>query len=140
MIETEPVEITRVVSAPIAEVFRWWTEPQLLERWMSPVGTVEAEIDLRVGGRLRIVMRDEGIEIEHHGEYLEIDRPRRVVFTWQSRFTGGPSLVSVSLEPAGDEATRVMIVHSQLPPDAATSHASGWGAMVDRLERELVAR
>ena len=141
MIGTERVEVTRVVSAPIDEVFRWWTEPHLLERWMSPVGTVVAEVDLRVGGRLRIVMKDQAMEIEHRGEYLEIDPPHRLVFTWESMFTNrAKSLVAVDLEPEGDASTRVVIVHSQLPPAAAASHAGGLAAMVDRLDRELVLR
>ncbi len=139
MIRTESIEVRRLLPAPIDEVFRWWTEPELLARWMSPVGQVEAEVDLQVGGRLRIVMRDGPIEIEHEGKYVEIDRPRRLVFTWQSRFTAGVSLVTVSLEAEGDSSTHVVIVHSQLPSAAAESHGGGWAAMLARLERELAA-
>ena len=137
MIGTESIEVRRVLPAPIDEVFRWWTEPELLVRWMSPIGHVEAEVDLRVGGRLRIVMRDGAMEIEHDGEYVEIDRPRRVAFTWQSRFTAGVSLVTVSLKADGDSSTHVLIVHSQLPTSATESHGGGWAAMLARLEREL---
>lgn len=140
MIGTESIEVRRVLPAPIDEVFRWWTEPELLARWMSPVGQVEAEVDLRVGGRLKIVMRDGPIEIEHEGKYVEIDRPRRVVFTWQSRFTAGVSLVAVSLETDGDMSTSVLIVHSQLPASATDSHGGGWAAMLARFERELGKR
>jgi uncharacterized protein YndB with AHSA1/START domain len=140
VIDTDRIEVTRVVAAPMAEVFRWWTDPRLLERWMSPVGKVEAEVDLRVGGRLWIVMKDQTMEIEHRGEYVEIDPPRRLAFTWESTYTNGPSLVTVSLEAEGDEATRIVIVHSQLPPAAAASHAGGWGAMLDRFARELASR
>lgn len=140
MIGTESIEVRRVLPGPIDEVFRWWTEPELLALWMSPIGQVEAEVDLRVGGRLRIVMRDGPIEIEHEGKYVEIDRPRRVVFTWQSRFTAGVSLVTVSLAAEGATSTHVLIVHSQLPSSAAESHGGGWAAMLGRLEQELGAR
>ena len=140
MIQTDRVEIRRELPAPIDEVFRWWTEAALLERWMSPMGSVVAEVDPRVGGRLRIVMKDGPIEIEHGGEYVEIDPPRRVAFTWQSQFTDGPSLVSVSLEPSSESSTTAVVVHSKLPPAAVPSHAGGWGAMLDRLGRELIAR
>ena len=139
MIDTVKVEIRRVLPEPVDEVFRWWTEPELLQRWMSPVGSVDAEVDLRVGGQMRIVMKDRGVEIEHHGEFLEIDPPRRLVFTWHSQYTGPGSLVTVSLDPEGDLSTRVLIVHSQLPPTASASHAGGWAAMLERLERELNA-
>jgi uncharacterized protein YndB with AHSA1/START domain len=140
VIETESIEVQRVLPAPIDEVFRWWTEPELLARWMSPIVQVEAEVDLRVGGQLRIVMRDGPIEIAHDGKYVEIDRPTRVVFTWQSRFTEGASLVTVNLEAEGDSSTRVLIIHSQLPSSAAESHGGGWAAMLTRLELELGAK
>ncbi|HEV2139810.1 MAG TPA: SRPBCC domain-containing protein [Candidatus Dormibacteraeota bacterium] len=138
MIGTDRIEVRRLVAAPVAEVFRWWSEPALLERWMSPIGTVEAEVDLRVGGNLRIVMKGEAVEIEHRGHFVEIDPPRRLAFTWESIYTNGPSLVTVSFERDGDAATNVVIVHSRLSPGAAASHAGGWAAMLDRLGRELV--
>lgn len=135
------IEIRRRLAAPIDEVFRWWTEADRLREWMSPIGTVDAEVDLRVGGTLRIVMKDGGTVINHVGEYLEVVPPRRLVFTWFSEFTGPePSLVTVELEPEGSAATRVRLVHSQLPESAARSHRDGWGAMLDRLSRNLSPR
>lgn len=139
MIGTEQLEVRRALPASIDEVFRWWSEPNLLERWMSPVGKVEAEVDFRVGGRLRIVMKDGPIEIEHEGRYLEIDRPRRIAFTWQSPFTSGASLVTVDLEAESESSTRVVIVHSLLPASAIESHGGGWSAMLSRLAHELEA-
>jgi uncharacterized protein YndB with AHSA1/START domain len=129
------IEIQRRLSAPMAEVFRWWTRADRLQEWMAPVGTVEAEVDLRVGGSLRIVMKGEGMVIEHVGEFIEIDEPRRLVFTWSSPYTGPkPSIVSVTLEPDGAEATLLRLVHSELPASAADSHRGGWGAILVRLE------
>jgi glutathione S-transferase len=106
---------------------------------MSPAGTVEAEVDLRVGGPLRIVMRDAGVEIEHQGEFVEVDTPQRLVFTWRSRFTAGDSLVTVTFAAESDATTNLVIVHSRLPEEAAESHEGGWGAMADRLGRALEA-
>jgi uncharacterized protein YndB with AHSA1/START domain len=132
------IEIRRSLPEPITEVFRWWTEPELLRQWMSPVGTVDAEVDLRVGGGLRIVMKGAGMVIEHVGRFVEIEPPRRLVFTWQSPYTGNqPSLVTVELEPDGDRRTRLRLVHAQLPETAAESHRGGWGAMIDRLAGKL---
>ena len=133
----DAIEIQRRLDAPVDEVFRWWTDPKLLQEWMSPQGTVEAEVDLRIGGALRIVMRGDGMEIEHHGTYMEIEPPRRLVFTWTSRFTGPhPSVVTIELEPDGG-ATRLHLIHRQLPEAATASHRGGWGAMLDRLEGRL---
>jgi len=141
MIETGVIEINRRLPAPIAEVFRWWTDPELLCEWMTPVGTVEAEVDLRVGGRLRIVMKGEGRVIEHTGEYLEIDPPRRLVFTWVSPYTGSvPSVITVELHAAGDDLTDLRLVHSQLPDEAARWHRGGWDAMLERLDGRLHAK
>jgi uncharacterized protein YndB with AHSA1/START domain len=135
MIETGIVEIHRRLPAPIGEVFRWWTEPERLQEWMTPVGSVDAEVDLRVGGRLRIVMKDDGRVIEHTGEYLEIDPPRRLVFTWVSPYTGNvPSIVTVELRATGKDVTDLRLVHSQLPEEAARGHGGGWDRMLDRLE------
>ena len=138
MIGADAVEIRRRLPAPVDDVFRWWTDPERLQEWMSPVGTVEAEVDLRVGGTIRILMKGEEMEIEHRGVYLEIEPPRRLVFTWRSRFTGPqPSIVTVDLEPDGADATRLHLVHRQLPEAAVESHRGGWGTMLDRLSAGL---
>jgi uncharacterized protein YndB with AHSA1/START domain len=132
------IEIRRRLPATVAEVFSWWTEADRLRQWMSPVGTVEAEVDLRVGGALRIVMRGDGTVIEHVGEYVEIEPPRRLVFTWASPFTGAePSLITLELEPDGEEATNLHLVHSRLPESAVSSHRDGWGVMLDRLRGQM---
>ena len=138
MIDAQAIEIHRRLPAPIDEVFRWWTDPSLLEEWMTPIGTVEAEVDLRVGGLLRIVMKGDGRVIEHTGQYLEIDPPRRLVFTWVSPYTGSvPSVITIELQAAGDELTDLHLIHSRLPDEAAHWHRGGWDAMLDRLGSRL---
>jgi uncharacterized protein YndB with AHSA1/START domain len=132
------LELRRRIPAPIDEVFRWWTEPDRLREWMTPVGTVDAEVDLRIGGSLRIVMRGEGLVIEHTGEYLEIDPPRRLVFTWRSPYTGEQaSLITVELDSDGEDATELRLTHSKLPPAAVSSHQGGWASMLDRLAQRV---
>jgi uncharacterized protein YndB with AHSA1/START domain len=134
------VEIRRRIPAPIAEVFDWWTKAENLRQWMSPVGIAEADVDLRVGGAFRIVMRSGDVAIHHAGEFIEIERPTRLVFTWVSPYTGpDPSLVTVELEPDGENATQLWLVHSGLPTAAAASHRDGWGTMLDRLVTALPA-
>lgn len=135
------VEIERRLPAPIEEVFRWWTDPDRLSAWMSPVGTAEAEVDLRVGGLLRIVMRGGDTVIEHHGRYVEIVPPTRLVFTWASPFTGtDPSVVTVELKPASAGETVLRLIHAALPEAVAESHRGGWGSMLERLALGLVGR
>jgi uncharacterized protein YndB with AHSA1/START domain len=105
---------------------------------MTPVGDAEAELDVRPGGGFRIVMRAEGVTIVHTGEYLEVDPPRRLVFTWISPYTDGPSVVTVDLLPHGDE-TELVLTHSALPAKIVESHRGGWGAMIARLSGQLEA-
>ncbi len=138
MIRAGSAVVRRRLSAPAAEVFRWWTEPDLIAQWMTPAGEVTASVDLRVGGSLRVVMKGEGMVIEHTGEFLEVTAPRRLVFTWSSPYTGPrPSLVTVDFQPERDDTTTVVIVHSGLPEAAADPHQGGWKAMLGRLEQAL---
>jgi uncharacterized protein YndB with AHSA1/START domain len=132
-VSSDEIEVRRRLAAPAAEIFAWWTDPKKLARWISPVGTAEASVDQRVGGSFRVTMRGAGMEIEHAGEYLEVDPPHRLVFTWRSPYTGPePSVVTVELESDGD-GTALRLRHAQLPEAAAASHAEGWGGMLARL-------
>lgn len=125
--------LERVLPAPPEEVFAAWTTPDAMAAWMSPVGHAEAEVDLREGGVFRVVMVGSDFHIEHTGTYLELDPPRRLVFTWVSPYTGPePSLVTVELHPH-PEGTRLVLTHERLPHDVVGSHRNGWGTMLERL-------
>lgn len=141
MTRTSPpavVRIERLIAAPPARVFAAWLDPALLARWMSPVGHAEADIEPRVGGRLRVSMIDGDVRIEHRGQYRELVPDRRLVFTWQSPYTGpDPSVVTVELEPV-EAGTRLTLIHERLPAEAVESHRSGWGPMLDRLGELVV--
>ena len=80
------VRIERTYAAPIEVVFDAWTSPEVMRRWLHPAsdwGTPEAEVDLRVGGRVRVVMRrPDGSQAEARGQYTLIERPQRLVMTW----------------------------------------------------------
>lgn len=137
------VRIERTIPAPPERVFEAWLDPATIAGWLSPTGRARAEVDASVGGRFRVVMLGDpgdpvaGDGLVHTGEYLEIDRFRRLVFTWVSPYTGPePSRVTVDFEEAGS-ATRVVLLHEQLPADAVASHRGGWGAILDNLVRLL---
>ncbi len=82
----EPViEVRRFFKAPPELVYRVLTEGEFLRRWWGPrrLEIVECEVDLRVGGTWRIVHRaPDATEFAFHGEFLELDPPRRRVVTW----------------------------------------------------------
>jgi uncharacterized protein YndB with AHSA1/START domain len=75
--------------------------------------------------------------IQVTGEYLELDRPRRLKFTWKSDHHGGfDSVVTVSLEPRGREQTFMTIDHA-LPKHLIGDHEKGWNQIAERLAQRL---
>jgi uncharacterized protein YndB with AHSA1/START domain len=136
-----PLRIVRVLSASAEEVFDAWIDPESLAVWMCP-GSVQrsvVEVDPRVGGRFRIVMQGPDCDLEHTGEYLVLDRPHRLVFTWISGATEGRSTtVSVELLPRGPGRTELTLTHEGLRDEAtAAKHRSGWGDILDKLGAAL---
>jgi uncharacterized protein YndB with AHSA1/START domain len=80
--DTEYV-ITRAFDAPAELVFKAWTTPELVKRWWGFEGSdwLVCDIDLRPGGTWRWVIGEKGNEVGFHGDYREVDGPRRLVFT-----------------------------------------------------------
>jgi len=141
--DTRPsLTLTRRLKAPPARVFRAWTDPEQLGRWWGPPGatTVLAEIDLRVGGRFRKVMRSQdGEEHDVRGVYREVVPDRKLVFTWAWRSTPErESLVTLELAPDAD-GTLLTLRHEQFFDEAARdNHRRGWTAALDKLEAYCV--
>jgi uncharacterized protein YndB with AHSA1/START domain len=79
------VQVSRRFSASAERVFDAWLDVERARRWLFATASgeiVRAELDPRVGGRFVLVDRREGEDVEHVGEYVEIERPRRLVFTF----------------------------------------------------------
>jgi len=134
------VVVERVLPAPPAEVFHAWTDAETLRIFMCPgdITSADVEVDVRVGGRFRIVMHRGADAIAHTGEYRVVDPPHRLVFTWLSPATGPEgSLVTLVFEPHG-QGTRLVLTHEQLPSeDVAGRHRRGWTDIVEKLDRHL---
>ena len=139
------LRLERTFGAPVARVFEAWTSVELLRRWYPPGAdwdTPFAEVDLRVGGALRLVMRSpEGEEFGGGGTYREITPPTRLVFTWSwdRRDVGvGMQLVEVDFIDNGDGTTTVVMTNRGLDDAAAReSHREGWEGSFDNLDRLL---
>jgi uncharacterized protein YndB with AHSA1/START domain len=131
------VSIRRTFSAAIDEVFAAWADPQRLREWISPHGPALVDLDFRVGGRFRIVMQGPDREIEHVGHYRDIDPPHRLVFTWESQYTGAQaSLVTVALSSISG-GTELLLTHQLLPPEQVDSHGGGWSLILEKLGAHL---
>ena len=140
------LRIERTFQAPARAVFDAWTSTEVLRRWW-PAGpdwdTPVAEVDVRVGGRLRLVMRrPDGQEFGGSGEYGEITPPERLAFTWTwdgQEAQEGLQLVEVEFkEEAGGTTTVVLTNRGLRDEESKRSHEEGWQASFDNLDRVLV--
>jgi uncharacterized protein YndB with AHSA1/START domain len=133
------VTVRRQIAAPADDLFDAWLDAQSLGTWLRPSGVREtrAETDPRVGGTFRIIMVDDESSMEHTGTYREIDRPRRLVFTWSSPATRfRDSIVTVTFEPSSDDSTVIEIYQVGLPDEEARAgHHAGWSDALRELER-----
>lgn len=139
--------ITRLFDAPAELVYRATTTPELVKRWWGfPTSEwLVCDIDLRVGGQWRYVIREGDMEVGFHGEYRELDRPHRMVTT--EVFEGfpdpdGAALNIVTLEESGGVTTmKVLVQHScQEHRDGhlASGMESGMQVSYNRLEDIVV--
>src|SRR5688572_13235154 len=130
------VVIERLIPAPPRVVFEAWLDPKALQRFMcgGPGVTVtKVECDPRVGGRFLIVMNVEGHDIAHRGEYLEIERYRRLSFTWLSIYAGDGSQVTIQFKESGKGQTLLTLFHVGLAESEREKHDEGWSYIFTNL-------
>ncbi|HUF58455.1 MAG TPA: SRPBCC domain-containing protein [Actinomycetota bacterium] len=124
------VEVERRIAATPDEVFTYLTDPEKYTRWKGQ----QAELDPRPGGRYRVRMGPEAVAL---GEYVEVEPPSRVVFTWGWEGSGdvppGSTTVEITLHADGD-GTLLRLRHTGFPSEAdADLHREGWQMYVGRL-------
>ena len=137
------LELNRTFDAPREQVFRSLTEPALLAAWWGPRGfsTPEIDVDLRVGGAYRFGMQPpDGALFHLAGEFLEVTRPTRLVYTfrWEEPDPDDrETVVTLTLDTLGD-ATRLSLSQGDFATEARLDlHRSGWTESLVKL-RELL--
>lgn len=144
MTENYFISLERVVPGPIEAVFDAWLDPSMLKQWMAsaPGKSVPvAEVDPVVGGRFTIVMRSGDNETSHDGVYQMIDRPNQLAFTWNSKYAGTDTLVTINFTKLSEKSTKVALRHERFATDdAAQKHNGGWNPILDSLVRVMEAR
>jgi uncharacterized protein YndB with AHSA1/START domain len=132
------VRVSRQIKASPERVFDAWLDAEtartfLFADWTSEV--TSSEIDARVGGRFGIVRRWDGGTIEYWGEYLEIDRPYRLVFSlYVERHAQRDDRVIVELARVGEESLLVLTHEHSLPTQAESARIhGGWTRALDRV-------
>lgn len=132
----------RNFDAPRTLVWKAWTEGEHLMRWLCPAGfkVLFAQNDLRVGGKWRSGMRSpEGNEHIHCGEYLEIEKPARLVFThtWERNDLEPRAIttITVVLNEQDSKTSMIFIQSGLATTESALSHQRGWTGAFDNLAR-----
>lgn len=143
--KTTEIELRRILPASCQRVFDAWRKPEALQHWWGPTDNyafAEAKIDFRVGGTYEISMRVVNKDIVRtcYGEYLEINEPTRLAFTWNWKHDETPmnSVVSLDFIELGPNKTELVLRHEKLPDtELGKSHKEGWNGVFGKLEKYL---
>jgi uncharacterized protein YndB with AHSA1/START domain len=142
MSDATVARVRRVMPATPDVVFDQWLDPESLGDWMCPRPDrcVAITVEPQVGGMVRFDVDHSGTSVLITGQFLAIDRPHLLRFTWTNSNWPDPtaaSVVNVAFEPFGDDQTLMSIEHSLVPPDELESFSTGWIGVCDQLEAFL---
>jgi len=136
------VRVMHRFDASAERVFDAWLDPKSAGRWLFATAAgqmVRVEIDARVGGRFVLVDRREGEDVEHCGEYLQIDRPRRLVFTFGvPKYSPEMTRVCIDIVPR-ETGCELTLTHEGVLPDYTARTEAGWTGILAHLA-EVLAR
>ncbi len=134
------VTVTHRFQQPAERVFDAWLDADVTRRWLfaTPAGAiVECQIEPRVGGRFRIVDRRDGEDVAHVGEYLEIERPHRLVFSFGvPKYSNLLSRVTIDIASAAG-GCELTLTNAAVPQEYVEGTRQGWTALLASLEKVL---
>ena len=135
------LSVKKTIHAPIEKVFDAWLDPKLLAQFILPVPGMlhpQVENEARQGGSFTIVMHVGEDKIPHTGEYLEVDRPNKLVFSWVSPFSTDGSEVTINFNKVDSSTTDVELTHVRfIDEEARANHEGGWANILQMLDETL---
>lgn len=135
------VSLSQNFDVSADRLFVAWLDPYDLERFMSPAAGVQvAAVDNHPveDGHFLIELEAEEQVLPHRGVYKSIERPKRLVFSWDSVFTDKNSEVEITVLPQGDEHSRIHLVHRGFSDeDSRFRHEQGWKFILKNLKEYL---
>jgi len=134
------VRVTRRFDASAERVFDAWLDARTAGKWLfaTPTGEMtRCEMDPRVGGKFLLIDTRNGEDVEHVGEYREIVRPRRLVFTFAvPKFSSQVTTVTVEITPLGT-GCELILTHANVLPEWASQTQEGWTMILGGLAASL---
>lgn len=136
----QSLTLRKTLAASCEEVFDAWLDADGMSEWMrpGPVTSCDVTLDPRVGGSFHIVMHGRGAEIVNHGEFLVLDRPAKLQFTWvSSRWANQETLITLELHPLGAQC-ELVLTHERFPlGHSAEQLAAGWNQILEKLGESI---
>lgn len=133
------VNVSKTITAPIAKVFDAWLDPNTLAKFMLPMpgmANSQVENEPHEGGSFTIIMQVGDNKIPHTGKYIEIDRPRKLVFTWESPESVDDSTVTLNFTEQNDDQTKIELSHVKfIDEQRRSNHEGGWGNILAALSQ-----
>lgn len=135
------VNIDKEINAAIEKVFDAWLDPKMLARFMTPMpGMAESDVENNAieGGSFKIIMHAGNEQLPHTGKYLEINRPTKLVFTWESHRSIDDSTVTINFTKIDENKTNIKLTHIKfIDEEARSDHEGGWGNIMNKLSEVI---
>jgi uncharacterized protein YndB with AHSA1/START domain len=138
--EKTDISVTRHVEQPVERVYDVWLDPAQARKFFFATATgqiVRAELDPRVGGKFVFTDRRDTGDVEHVGTYVELVRPKRIVFDFAvPQFSAQLTRIEVDVVQSGS-GSDVTLTHRAVPPDHKEKARAGWTTILNNLADSL---
>ena len=132
------VNINKTINAPIEKVFDAWLDPNLLSLFMTPMPGMPAsdvKNDAVEGGQFTIIMHAGNDKLLHTGQYKEICRPNKLVFSWKSHHSIDGSIVTLLFDEIDENTTNIKLSHVKfINEESRSNHEGGWNNILGKLD------